>query len=77
MIEFFTACLLFVVVIISLLSWSSWYQKTYWKWSDCENCGSMVYLHRERHVVYDRHPIWKGQCDICYNHIVEFIKGNS
>lgn len=60
----------FLIFVQALLFWASWYRKVHYKWDDCPKCGAMIEMHRERSI--DDEPIWKGQCDHCYNHFTEF-----
>lgn len=63
-----------LIGIQALLFWASWHRKMHYKWDDCPMCGAMVEMHRE--VTSDDEPIWKGSCDVCYNHVTQFTDYN-
>ena len=63
--------IIFTIAFFNILIWlSSLYRRHYWLWTGCPVCGSMVELHRE---VFDKHQIWRGQCDLCYSRIIEYF----
>jgi len=63
-----------LILIQGFLFWASWYRTKHFKWDDCPECGAMIEMHRQESP--EGEPIWRGNCDHCYNIITQYTDYN-